>query len=95
MKSTPSELRQLRADLIAVAADRCEWPGCRDAGEQMAHLKHRGMGGSVEANKIENVAWLCVPHHDMFDGRRHLTRFELRSLLGGYLIFKRGLDLDH
>lgn len=36
---------------------------------QLAHLHHRGMGGSREANTPENCVTLCRFHHDIFDGR--------------------------
>ena len=68
-KSTPSELAALRDELVAMARGRCEWSGCHFPGEHMAHLTHRRMGGSREANRIDNVAWLCRQHHDILDGR--------------------------
>jgi hypothetical protein len=40
------------------------------------------MGGSKEANTLDNVIMLCRYHHDLFDGRTHegLKR-ELAALL--------------
>lgn len=82
-KSTPDELYELRITVETLAAGRCEWPFCTDAGEQMAHLEHRGMGGSRLANRVDNVAWLCIRHHDVLDGRTVLAtlRWELNELL--------------
>lgn len=68
-KSTPAELSALRDSLIAVAGGRCEWTGCTEPGEHMAHLTHRKMGGSKTVNELANVAWLCQWHHDILDGR--------------------------
>lgn len=82
-KSTSEELAALRSELVALAGGRCEWPECAAWGEQMAHLKHRGMGGSRIANRIDNVAWLCVWHHDILDGRTVVGRArEVSALLG-------------
>lgn len=36
---------------------------------QLAHLVHRGMGGSKYANRPDNCVTLCRLHHDIFDGR--------------------------
>jgi hypothetical protein len=53
----------------------CEWPGCLEPGEHLAHVFGKGSGGRRSANRPENVAWLCVHHHDVLDGRIRL-RFE-------------------
>jgi len=53
----------------------CEWPGCLEPGEELAHVFGKGSGGRRSANRPENVAWLCRHHHDVLDGRRRL-RFE-------------------
>lgn len=74
-KSTPAELRSLREEVFA-RDQGCVWPGC-DAryangkvyGLQLAHLVHRGMGGSKYANRPDNCVTLCRMHHDIFDGR--------------------------
>lgn len=83
MRSSRVELSALREFVMERARGVCEWPGCTDAGEQLAHLSHRGMGGSREANTLENVAWLCERHHDLLDGRTALgtLRWELNELL--------------
>jgi len=85
-KSSAAELSALRDE--AMARDgRCRWPGCtyteREAPLQMAHLVHRGMGGSKYANRLENVAMLCEIHHRCLDGviGTHKLRWELNELL--------------
>lgn len=62
---------ELREQTRQRAGDRCEWSHCGAYGEQLAHLHHRGMGGSDQANEIGNVMWLCREHHDLLDGRTH------------------------
>jgi hypothetical protein len=77
MKSTTAELAELREVCFLRDGFACRWPGCgqewrrgyADETLQMAHLKHRGMGGSKEANCLDNVITLCRFHHDIFDGR--------------------------
>ena len=66
----------------------CVWPGCDlDITGlnplQLAHLQHRGMGGSKTRNTPENCVTLCRQHHDMLDGRTALgtTRWELNQML--------------
>lgn len=85
----PADLR--RELLAALPSNRCEWPGCTDPGEQMAHLTHRGMGGSKWANTIDNVVWLCVRHHDCLDGRTGLgsLRWELNELMRHAVVARR------
>ena len=86
-KSTPAEMHELRLQLQAVAGAMCEWPYCDEPGEQMAHLHHRGMGGSREANVLANVAWLCIIHHDLLDGRVGvaLHRLSMNGMLTSHL----------
>jgi len=66
----------------------CVWPGCdREITSmnplQLAHLKHRGMGGSKTRNTEENCVILCADHHDCLDGRTGLgtLRYELNEML--------------
>ncbi len=82
----------LRADLIDLVGLGCEWPGCTDPGEQMAHLTHRGMGGSKHRNTLANVVWLCARHHDVLDGRTALgtLRWELNELMRHAVVSRRG-----
>lgn len=71
-KSTVAELRLLRDIVLERDGWRCCWPGCTNglwSNLQLAHLEHRGMGGSREANTPENCVTLCRFHHDIFDGR--------------------------
>jgi hypothetical protein len=86
-KSSTTELRELRDE--AMTRDRgCRWPGCEHTVDyanplEMAHLSHRGMGGSAEADTLENVVMLCKIHHDCLDGRTGLgiLRQELNAML--------------
>lgn len=86
-----SELSELRAQLIELVGGKCEWPGCVEPGEQMAHLTHRGMGGSSTRNTLINVIWFCVRHHDTLDGRTGLgtLRWELNELLRTVVVQNR------
>ena len=86
-----SELSELRAQLIELVGGACEWPGCVDAGAEMAHLTHRGMGGSKKRNTLSNVVWLCMRHHDVLDGRTQLgtLAWELNELLRTVIVPKR------
>lgn len=74
---------ELRAEVIARSGGRCEWSRCVSRGEQMAHIRGAGMGGVPSRDHVGNVAWLCVFHHDLLDGRGHVEfrNYELRSLL--------------
>lgn len=91
-RSSPAELSALREEVFTRDEYRCRWPGCsvtRDywgnppAGLQLAHLTHRGMGGSKVANTSENCVTLCSVHHDCLDGRTGLgtLRLELNQML--------------
>ncbi len=85
------------ADLRALALERdrgCRWPECpvRDPGRlELAHLEHRGMGGSDEANTPGNTVMLCsgagtADHHGILDGRTVAgRRREVRVLLTAWL----------
>ncbi len=82
------DLSALREATAVRAGGVCEWAGCSEAGEEMAHLLHRGMGGnpSQDRNTLDNTAWLCQYHHDILDRRRDQgTREAIRQLLTGYL----------
>lgn len=91
VKSTTAELKALREEVFSRDQYRCVWPGCdtewkRGYAEdtlQLAHLTHRGMGGSKYANRPENCVTLCSVHHDCLDGRTSLgnLRFELNEML--------------
>ena len=73
-KSTPAELAELREACFARDGG-CKWPGHVDFGHieldtlQMAHIVHRGMGGSKERNTLDGVVALCAFHHSIYDGR--------------------------
>lgn len=77
---TPSELREIVLDRDG----GCVWPGCdRNEPLEMAHLTHRGMGGSKHRNTEDNAVILCQTHHSCLDGRTGLgiLRTELNELL--------------
>lgn len=78
VRSSAADLTALREQVFRRDSWRCVWPGCgygtgAEMGDivllQLAHLHHRGMGGSREANTPENCVTLCRFHHDIFDGR--------------------------
>jgi len=92
VKSSAAEMSALRQEVFERDWWHCRWPGCRIGDEtfpteitplQMAHLTHRGVGGSKYANRPENCVTLCSVHHDCLDGRTALgtLRFELNELL--------------
>lgn len=93
VKSSPKELAALRETVFDRDGWRCVWPGCSDDSGltalppgrtlQLAHLVHRGMGGSKYANRPENCVTLCSVHHDCLDGRTSLgtLRWELNEML--------------
>lgn len=81
---TPAELRPI----VYERDGGCVWPGCtllltQGNPLEMAHLRHRGMGGSKTANTPDNAVMLCRWHHDVFDGRQGQgkTRVELALML--------------
>jgi hypothetical protein len=81
-------LSALRQFVFDSAGWACQWPGCTlelspTNPLQLAHLHHRGMGGSKTANTPDNSRALCRIHHDCLDGRTGLgtLRFELNELL--------------
>lgn len=82
VRSTSAEMSALRKLVFVRDGSRCRWPGCGTTDDlEMAHLVHRGMGGSREQNTVDNCLVLCSFHHDMFDGRITLKRWELARLL--------------
>lgn len=58
---------ELRAAEIHRSAGRCRWPGCPEWGHELAHLEHRGSGGRLSMNRLDNVAFMCREHHRSFD----------------------------
>lgn len=88
VKSTRRELSALRAEVFERAGHRCEWPACEYPINEfnrleLAHLSHRGMGGSRSVNTADLCRAFCTYHHDALDGRTGLgnLRQELRQLL--------------
>lgn len=82
-----TDLTLLREEVFARDGG-CVWPGCtyKVSGVnplQLAHLEHRGMGGSKSRNTAANCVMLCRWHHDCLDGRTGLgtLRFELNEML--------------
>lgn len=83
-KAKTGELSELRSQ--ALERDQtCRWPACDHKTEpfvnplEMAHLTHRGMGGSTDVNTLSEVVILCKAHHDILDGRQGMSK--LRSEL--------------
>lgn len=85
-----SDLSVLR-DRVLERDGGCVWPGQNHDGSlQLAHLEHRGMGGSQERNREDNCVILCrCLHHDVFDGRVGVVK--LRGELVGMLRVAAGL----
>lgn len=84
---TDMSLSKLRKQALERAGNQCEWPQCGyTQGLQLAHLTHRGMGGSPKANVLANVCILCEYHHDILDGRTIKGRRRaIQNLLTRYL----------
>ncbi len=82
-----SERAERRSGLRTSVVDRsegvCEWSGCGGEGVHMAHIEGIGRGGDPTGvrDKPENVAMLCVFHHDMLDGRAPLRLWQIERLL--------------
>ena len=79
---------ELRAAAMERAGGRCEFPNCHVPGTvgsvrlEMAHLLGSQAGGSKYRDVIENVAMLCVQHHDWLDGRTtQYRRFDNEMIL--------------
>ena len=76
-RSSTADLKALRHEVFERDGYECKWPGCgSDIGFppatnplEMAHLVHRGMGGSKERNTLDGCITLCRYHHSIFDGR--------------------------
>ena len=75
-----TQLSDLRSQVFAQAGGWCEWPGCNRAAEELAHIRHRGMGGNESANTPENVLAFCRRHHRRFDEAR-LSSSDVNDLL--------------
>lgn len=76
-------LSELRQEVFARDLG-CRWPGCDyDLPLQLAHLTHRGMGGSKTRNTPDNCVMLCELHHSCLDGRTGVgkLRWELNTML--------------
>jgi len=64
----PGRRSALYAQLMDVTGGRCEWPGCPERADEMAHLHSIGMGGRASADELLNVAALCFEHARASDG---------------------------
>ena len=73
-------LSELREEVFEAAGGWCSWPQCDSRAEELAHIKHRGMGGNPLANVAENVLAFCRTHHQRYDEAR-LTPNDLNNLL--------------
>lgn len=86
-------LAPLRNEAMERAGHMCEWPGCgMRQNLQMAHLVHRGMGGSPKANVLANVCILCDYHHDILDGRSVKGRRNAVQRLLSYWLTQKWTD---
>lgn len=47
----------------------CEIPDCGQRAVDIHHIHARGMGGSDERDRIENLMALCREHHDAYGDR--------------------------
>ena len=77
-----------RSDLRTYVIERslgiCEWPRCQDPGGELAHIDGIKMGGRKSADRRGNVAWLCVDHHNRYDGRRPPTQGMVAALIAEF-----------
>jgi hypothetical protein len=48
----------------------CEMPECKRKCIDVHHIHRRGMGGSKDADVIENLIGLCREHHDLYGDRK-------------------------
>ena len=76
MSSNRVNESELREAAVERANGRCEFPNCDLPRPrlEMAHLLGKQMGGSKFRNAFDNVAMLCVHHHDWLDGRTTVQR---------------------
>ena len=86
------KMTKLRLRAFIRAGNKCEWANCNSSNQlQLAHIRAKGMGGS-DSRKYdpENVAVLCMTHHDIYDGRKQQgSSYAYRMLLTEYLKLKR------
>ena len=88
MPTSRPDWPRLREELINLDGRTCAWPHCPAPGAEVAHLTHRGMGGTSDPtiNEVGNLALLCTYHHNLLDGRTTMSRrYEIGLLLRGYL----------
>lgn len=101
---TPN-LKTLRGIVERRSRGYCEWSRCQSFGEQLAHIRGKGMGGRPSADQLDNLALLCVRHHDLLDGREHAGLrvavaellaqvIELKGYVGKLLAKKLVLHID-
>ena len=75
-----TQLSDLRAEVFTQAGGWCEFPSCDERADELAHIKHRGMGGNKKANTPDNVLAFCRDHHRKYDDAR-LTSGDVNDLL--------------
>ena len=63
----PMPIRDLREYVLERSSERCEFPHCPQPFQEMAHLRHRGIGGGPSRNTQDNVLGLCRVHHWRYD----------------------------
>lgn len=73
----------LREAIFERAEGVCEWTGCGQPAAHMAHIQGIGRGGDPLGlrDTEDNVAALCVWHHDLLDGRVRMKLKEIEVLL--------------
>ena len=53
----------------------CEIPDCGQEAVDIHHIKARGMGGTKEAEKIENLMALCRKCHEKYGDKKQHTDY--------------------
>lgn len=77
-----SPMKDLRNAVFEAYGPECEWPGCHEAGKELAHLTSRGMGGSKTRDTVSNVMVACWLHARITDGEG----------AGNHALFSRRID---
>ena len=79
-------MNDVRGEVLLAQGPACAMPGCTQPWAQLAHVQPSGMGGRPSTYTASNLAGLCVPCHDIFDGRQLAGRQEmLRRLMASHL----------
>jgi len=69
MTETPAPTdAELRAAVMDISRGWCEWPECRAAATEAAHIHSKGMGGRASAQTLANTMAACPMHARITDG---------------------------